>query len=174
SVLKGGPHGDSSRFGFNLIRRGLVVFQFIISIVLIVGTVIIYRQLDHLRVMDLGMNPEQVLVMPVSSEVRNNYSALKSELLKQTAVANVTASFGIPSERIIVELLRPEAAEKEEFALRVMPVDYDFAQTYGLQFLEGRGFSRDFLSDSTNAFILNEKAVALFGWQTALGKRIEF
>ena len=174
SVLKGRPHRDSSRFGFNLIRRGLVVFQFIISIVLIIGTVIIYRQLDHLRVMDLGMNPEQVLVMPVSSEVRNNYSALKSELLKQTAVANVTASFGIPSERIIVELLRPEAAEKEEFALRVMPVDYDFAQTYGLQFLAGRGFSRDFLSDSTNAFILNEKAVALFGWQTALGKRIEF
>ena len=174
SVLKGGAHRDSSRFGFNLIRRGLVVFQFIISIVLIIGTVIIYRQLDHLRVMDLGMNPEQVLVMPVSSEVRNNYSALKSELLKQTAVANVTASFGIPSERIIVELLRPEAAEKEEFALRVMPVDYDFAQTYGLQFLAGRGFSRDFLSDSTNAFILNEKAVALFGWKDALGKRIEF
>lgn len=165
---------ESPRTGFQWVRRGLVVFQFIISVALIAGSTIIYRQLDYIQAMDLGMDKEQVLVMPMNSDMRLNYNAFKSELLKQPSIASVTASFGIPSERIIVEILRPEAAEKEEYALRVLPADYDFARTFGLTFSEGGGFSPNVLSDSINAFIINEKAITLFGWKDPVGRNIGF
>lgn len=173
-VLKTARFKESVNSGIHWLRKGLVVFQFVVSIVLIIGSGIIVSQLDHIRDMDLGMNKDQVLVASMNQEVRENYQTLKNELLAHPEISHVTASFSVPSKRIIVEYLLPEATPEDGYATRLMLVDFDYVATYGLNLLEGHGFSRELLGDSAMAFILNERAKALFGWEDALHKQIKF
>jgi putative ABC transport system permease protein len=120
------------------------------------------------------MDTEQVLIVPIPAITAQSYSALKTELLKHTEILAVTASLNVPSKRIIIEALQSEDNTKEPSYLRVLVVGFDFPETYGIKLDEGRSFSKNFSTDSSGVYLLNEKAASLFGWKKALNKNLIF
>ena len=172
-ILKSGARPESPSSAAALVRRGLVALQFVISILLIVGSLIITDQLSFIQHRNLGLEKEQVVVMPVNAISAESYSTLKTELLRQHVVAAVSASFSVPGERVVIEEFRPQDAQ-ESYYPRLLLTDFYFPETYGFKIKEGRSFSDDHGADSAGAYLLNEKAVALFGWTSAVGKHIDF
>jgi putative ABC transport system permease protein len=172
-LRSGGPSDDPSR-GSAFVRRALVVFQFTISAALTTGALMITRQLDYVQSKDIGIASQEVVVMPVSAIPADRYSALKDELLRSSAVRSVTASFSVPGERIVMDVVRPANAREKDYGIRMILADFDFAETYGLSVGAGRSFSRALVSDTGGAFLINEKAAALFGWDPPLGHTMEY
>jgi len=175
-VLKG--DADQGTRGA-LIRQGLVVFQFVISIALMISTVVVYDQLDYLKNKDLGFQDEQIVVLPIghSRQLREKAEVVKQELMQHPHVVSVSASHSIPSYWLNGFFYRPEgAAQSDRISLRDVSIDHAFIDTYRMAVLAGRSFSRDLAGDST-AFVLNESAVRAFGWTSAdeaVGKQIEW
>jgi len=155
-------------------RRILVVVQFSISIVLIVGTVIIRSQLDFIRNKKLGFDKEHVVVIRVDQpEMRKRYEPFRRDLLQKPGTVSVTGSTSFPGINPSLSLFVPEGAEdKKSLTLRNVFVDYDFIKTFGMEMKEGRDFSRDFQTDASQAFIINETAAREFGWESAAGKKL--
>lgn len=153
-------------------RKTLVVFQFVISIILITGTVIIYHQSDYIKNKKLGFNKEQVVVIPIDRQLAKRY---KPTVSAHVAVLNVSASSTVPGREIAAHLFRPslDTAHKDASLLNVMHVDHEFIPTYGIEVLEGRAFSEDIGSDRNGAFILNEAAMRHFGWTSCTNQKFE-
>ena len=153
-------------------RKTLVVFQFVISIVLIIGTVVVYHQSDYIKNKKLGFNKEQVIVIPIDRQLVKRY---KSAVSAHAAVLNVSASSTVPGREIAAHLFRPslDPPHKEALLINVMYVDHEFIPTYGIEVLEGRAFSEDIGSDRNGAFILNEAAVRKYGWTFHTDRKLE-
>ena len=155
-----------------LMRKLLVVFQFGISIVLIVGTLIIYEQWNFLRNKNLGYNKENLLLVPIPD--LGQYETLKTQLLQSPNIQSVTAS----NKRLTNALSSNLGFEAENFepspqspnSIKIVTVDHDFMKTLETKLVDGRDFSRDFGADDTEAFILNEAAVDLIGWEEPIDK----
>jgi putative ABC transport system permease protein len=169
AVLKGQKIGSTkSRF-----RSALVVFQFAISIILIVGMGVVYNQLEYCRTKNLGLNREHIVVLPVNSgeEIARRYPDLRNQLLQHPQIAGVAASKRVPSGRLLDSsggrLIDGEKSTPLEFRIANVRVDHNFIPTYGMQMAAGRNFSVEFPTDSTQAFILNETAVKKIGWESA-------
>ena len=181
-VLRGsGPQSAQSRG--RALRKGLVVLQFTISVVLIAGTAIIYRQLDFVQTTDLGFDGEQVVVVEVPSPVPEEaLSGLKDRVLSHAGVLRASVANGLPGKfpmtfgEEVVDIAPDAPTEAESVQFKPAVVDYDFLETLGISVQEGRGFSRDFPSDLTRGYMLNEKAVSELGWtaQEAVGKTFTF
>ena len=175
SVLKG--RFSSSVKGI-ILRKGLVVLQFTISIVLIVGTLVVYHQLNYMRSQSLGFRKDQMAVLDFSGDsvVQSQAQTIKNELGQMQGVVSVSGSSTTPGNGNPVGY-----AEVESRAGNLMPinmnlydVDYDFIPQYGLQVLAGRTFSTSFPTDSTKAFIINETALKNLGYVhplDAIGKK---
>ncbi|HTY57260.1 MAG TPA: FtsX-like permease family protein, partial [Bacteroidota bacterium] len=172
-LRSGGPSDDPSR-GSATVRRALVVFQFTISAALTIGALLVTRQLDFIQSKDIGIARQEVLVIPVSAIQEDAYSALKGELLRMSSIRSVTASFSVPGERIVMDAIRPANAREQEYGIRMILADFDFPETYGLSLTGGRSFSRDRMADTAGAFLINEKAAALFGWDSPVGKTVAY
>ena len=158
-------------------RKGLVVFQFTISVLLIVGTMVVYRQLEYMNTMQLGFNKEHIVLMPVFYRDRSlcaRYEMVKNEFLQHPNVLNAAASHSFGALGGQLESVRPEGALENEWQMRIVGVDEDFLDTYGIELLAGRNLSRDIASDSTEAFLLNETAVRRLGWAEPVGKQFEW
>jgi len=170
-TLKGrlGTGGKSSSF-----RRFLVVTQFAISIILITGTIIIKNQLDFVRNQSLGFNKEQVVVIPIHDpNTRQAYQTIKTEFLQNPSIINATASSSVPGKPFSVITYRiQDIPEKEHQKMVTYFVDYDFLETLGIELSAGRNFSKEFTTDESGAFILNETAVKQFGWNDPLNQQI--
>jgi len=160
------------------LRRGLVVFQFMISIVLIIATVVIVRQMSYLRNADLGFQKDQQLVIPLRSKAAKAVvSSLKSELLRNNKVMSVAGTsyypgIGNPADATIRQAGQTMSEAK---IVKTNFVDADYMKTLGFTVLAGRAYSRDFLSDTLNSFILNESAVKAVGFltpQAAIGQKV--
>lgn len=167
SVLKGQKLGATrSRF-----RSALVVFQFAISIILIIGMGIVYNQLEYCRTKNLGLNKEHIVVLPTDQEMIRRYADIKNQLLQNPRIANVAASKRVPSGRLLDSSggSIPDGDNNLplEFRIANIRVDHSFIDTYGIQMAAGRNFSVEFPTDSTEAFILNETAVGKIGWPSA-------
>jgi len=167
TVLKGNSGIGSSR---SLLRNGLVVFQFTISIFLIIGTLVVQKQLDLLQNNKLGFDKEQVLVIKNARSLGNNRNSFKNELLNQSFVSSVSIAYRLPGESHDNWGMRPEGMN--ETTLNITETDEDYLQTLKLEMVDGRFFLEDFPSDSV-AIILNETAVKLFGWDDPIGKYID-
>lgn len=160
----------SGASGVNL-RKGLVVFQFVISIVLIAGTLLVKRQLDYVRHKKLGFDKEMVVVLPYSA----NETPLLNALLGDARVKSVSVSQRVPVNDINSDGRTVSLSQLDE-PLRVesFVVDERFLSTYGMHLIAGRGFSREMASD-TAAFVINETAVNAFGLrspQEAIGREL--
>ncbi len=173
-VLKGTLKAGSKN---PLLRRVLVVLQFAISIILIIGTGVVYNQLDYIRDKRLGFHKEHVIVLPIrGQEVRQNYEAIRSKLLQDPDILGVAASSRVPGGIIGKCSISPEGAQNE-FVVPWLSVDHDFIETLGIELAAGRDFSKDFATDAAEAIMLNEAAVKRFGWESphkAIGKKARF
>jgi putative ABC transport system permease protein len=172
-VLKG--TGDSGK-GDGTVRNGLVVFQFAISIFLIIGTLVVFQQLKYIQNKDLGYSKEQVLVLNDLYMADEGIPSLKREIerLGQVNSVTVTGYLPTPSSRSDSSFYVEEKPNQEDaISLQHWVVDHDYAQTLGLQLIAGRDFDRERLTDST-AIVLNAKAAKVLGLtpQEVLGKRI--
>lgn len=174
-VLKGSLGMGTDR---GMLRKGLVVFQFAISITLMVSTVVIYKQLSYVQNSELGFDKEGVVVLPVrDTQVRDQMRAFRNSLLQHPRVINVSESSSLPSNKS-----KPTSTVSWEGAptdstlnLTMSWVDEHFLETLGLTLVTGRFFSQAFPSDPQEAVVLNEAAVAAMGWtspQDALGQSI--
>jgi len=153
--------------GGEWLRKGLVVFQFAISIILIIGTVIVYNQLEFLRSANLGFDKEQVVIVPMrgGDEVHlPRLDAFRQNLLQHEDVEQVTAaSTGLPSELLDgsgVAFAESNVSEDSLMDLRMVSVSHDFFEAMGVELIAGRSYSRDFPTDSS-AYMLNEAGYRL-------------
>jgi putative ABC transport system permease protein len=155
------------------LRKGLVVFQFAASIALITGTLLIEGQLNYIRTKKLGINPVQVVTVPLNN-VAGQYPALRTELLRSPhvvavgAISNDLVSGGSNWSQYKVE----DGAAREDVNIPTMVIDYDLLPTMQARIIAGRGFSRNFPTDSTAAYLVNESAARLLGLKQPVGRRI--
>jgi putative ABC transport system permease protein len=172
-VLKG--LGKNS-VGSGQVRNTLVVFQFAISIFLLISTLVVYRQLRYIQSKELGFTKEEILIVDDLGTVPDKVQALKEEVQRLSRVQNVTLSsyYPTPSSRTNSSFFR-EGKTEQEHALNMQNwgVDYDYINTLDLRLVAGRDFDRQFPTDSS-AIILNESALKVLGLgpQQALGIRI--
>jgi putative ABC transport system permease protein len=166
-VMKGGfSFGAKGEF----FRKGLVIFQFVISIVLMIGTSLVHRQLDYIQYKKLGFDKEQVVVIPIQGNtLRERYDVLHNQILHAPGVIAVGAASNLPGRTIPGNMVIPEGHKPR--SMRMLFVDHDFPTTLGMEVVAGRNFSKNFPSDDPSAFLLNETAVNEFGWDDPIGKQ---
>jgi ABC-type antimicrobial peptide transport system permease subunit len=158
-------------------RQTLIVVQFTFSIILIIGAITIYRQLNYLQQKELGFDKELLVNVFMKSELRPKSPLLKNELLAQSGIVSVaTASGNLVNVGSSTGNIEWEGkAESDEMLLSHLNIDADFVSTAGLELVAGRNFDAAIASDST-AFILNETAARQMGWtsEKAIGKSLKF
>ena len=160
------------------LRPALVVVQFSLSVLLIVCTLIVYRQTKYLNDKDLGFSKDQVMYFNVNNEVSQKLDAFKSELKQQPNVYAVTSGYGMPGDAFAGESVTlPTNEGEKKVAVSQFIGDHDYVKTLGLRLVAGRDFSRDRSTDVREAFIINETAAKAFGFkspQAALGQAIHW
>ena len=167
-VLKGGLKFSRSASFF---RKGLVVFQFALSIILIVGMIVIYRQVDYTQTKNLGYNRDNLIYIPIEGDLITKYALFKEEALNIRGVLNVSRMKESPT---VIDHHRGDIAwEGKDPALNVFFADavvgYDFVKTMGLKIKEGRDFSKAFGTDSVS-YIINEAALKRTGYTDPIGR----
>lgn len=171
-VLKGKTQFNG---GAVFIRKGLVIFQFALSILLVAGMIVIYKQMDFIQTKNLGYDRENLLYIPIEGTMTKNYSTFKTEALKISGIVNVSKMRNSPTqiEHHVtgISWLGKPSGLTVPFADGV--VGLDFVKTLHLKLQDGRDFSDSFGNDSTS-YILNETAVNKIGWKNAVGKTITF
>lgn len=162
----------------NVIRKGLVVFQFTMSIILIAGTILIFRQMSFMQNQNLGLDKEQIVQLSMRSNIASKHQLIKTEMSKVPGViASTVTNFSYGNGIANIATLPEGAQENEITSEAVISVDHDFLSTFKIGLLAGRNFSSDFLTDEAEAFIVNESAVKHFNWgtpETAIGKKINW
>lgn len=161
------------------VRKSLVTVQFTICIVLMVGTIIVHRQVDFMKNQDLGFSEEQklVIILPGWRMITDNYETVKAEFSRHSSVQGVTAASGVPGMGINNLYIFPSGQETERNRLpSCLRCDQDFIPEYNLEIIAGRQFNPMISSEiNGGAFILNEKLVSSFGWSSpeeAIGKEL--
>lgn len=178
SVLKGSK--GSSKGGSVVLRKALVVIQFSVSIILIIGTLVVNNQLHFLRNKDLGINTDYMLNLAFTdSSVVRQYESLKTELLANSNVKSVTATNKRMTGRLssnlgyTIEGAQPNPNGQENYSITTVTSDYDFFKTYEAEIVMGRDFSREYPSDLREGFIINESAMKLLGLEDPIGKSVK-
>ncbi|CCH51920.1 protein of unknown function DUF214 [Fibrisoma limi BUZ 3] len=161
--------------GAVLFRQGLVVFQFALSLLLIIGTLIAGRQVDYIRTKNLGLDRENVVYMALEGDLPKRFDVFKQELLQAPGIQSVTSSgsdpLAIGNSTIGVEWKGKDPNDKTLFTQ--MPISYDFINTMKIKLLDGRDFSKDFITDSTN-YLVNEEAARRMGMKAPVGQDLKF
>jgi len=170
-VLKGNL---SMGFKGSVLRNTLVVLQFTISVILMVGTLVIYNQVQYIMNKDLGFNKEQVLTLQNTYALNNNTKAFTNELLRMPGVKNITSSGFLPmtgSRTAQGFITAPQFDGKNFTLMQVWPIDERYLPTLQIQLKSGRNFSAQYPTDST-AVIINETAAKLFGGVDPVNKKL--
>lgn len=162
SVLKG--RFQSGR-GSSILRSGLVIFQFFISIALMVGTIVVYKQLSFIQHKDLGYNKDQVIILPGAWWLGKNDQVFRNELTQDPRVMSVSNSDYLPAGPSNYNnfMVYPDNHSSQMVKTLRFDIDDRYIPTLGMQMVAGRNFSKDFPTDST-AMIINETAARDFGW----------
>lgn len=169
AVLK----GDLTKTkGGALLRKALVVIQFTASTILIIGMIIIFKQISYLHNKDIGFSGEQVIVVPLQTDqMTENFRNYKDIFLKNSKVQSVTRASYFPGDTPNQNMYLLEGNE-EQLPLWNLEVDYDYFKTLDIELKEGRLFNRELESDSIPYFILNETAVRNLNIENAIGRRL--
>lgn len=158
-VLKGSVRGSMNN---GRIRRVLVVFQFAVSILLITGTLVMYRQISYMLNKDVGFRKEQMLVINMAHTLQTRGDAFKESVREIPGVINIASSTAVPGRNNNLNGYGLEGRREESFLLQTSWIDYDYIDTYGITMLTGRDFDKMFTSDK-DACIINESAARNFG-----------
>jgi putative ABC transport system permease protein len=161
-----------------ILRKGLVVFQFTIAIVLIVGTGLVLKQLKFIQNRKIGLNKDQVIEIGIRRGDLPKGDVLIGEINKNSSVVNSTLTdFSFKSGISNIAVLPEGAAENEITSQPVISIDENFIKTFQVQLAAGREFSKSYVTDSTGDFMVNETAVKVFGWKSpeqAIGKNMDW
>ena len=178
TVLKGkfNPSGN----GISL-RKALVVFQFTVSIVLIAGTIIVYRQLAFVNQRDLGFQKDQMLIINFEGDdqVEQHIETIKTAIAGQPGVVSVAASRAVPGEFLPnggTQIQAPDGKMGFQGPPFIYEIDFDFIPTYHIPLVAGRNYSRSFQTDSAQSLVINEAAARLFGYNNpadAVGRKFD-
>ena len=177
SILKGSGLFRNNGSGF-FTRNALVVFQFTVSTVLIICTIVVYKQLMYSQSKDLGLNKENVLVISNADRLGKNEEGLRNELAKLPQVSSATISTSLPTKNSFGDTYIPELnagdthSAENNIMLASFIVDDAFIPTLNLKVKSGRAFAKDF-SDSASV-IVNETAVKQIGWKNPIGKMLTY
>jgi putative ABC transport system permease protein len=154
-------------------RKVMVILQFFFSITLIIGTLVIYEQIQLVKNRDLGYSQENLIAIEYTREVGQNYRAIKEELLNSGVVSSVTQSnSSITSINSNNFVGWPGKPEDLRVIFATIATEYDYTKTMGIKVLEGRDFSEDFKSDSS-AIIINKAALDLMGIKDPIGTKLD-
>jgi len=176
AVLKGLKPVNGQR---SILRSGLVIMQFSISVILMVSTLVVNSQLKFIRNRDIGFNKQNLLYMqmPQTGDLQNNYSALKAALQQQTGIANYTIINNLPTDlqNGSSQVIWPGKDPKQQILFPQIVVDGNFTKVFGMQILAGRAFD-DNLKTDEGKYVLNETSVKVMGMTTAtaVGQKISF
>ncbi len=181
NILKSGFRLSSSGSG---LRKSLIVFQFVISVFLIITTIVVLQQLSYIQHKQLGYDKDHIIVLPVDNKISQNYETIKQAIALIPGVVSVSGASEVPtfiqwSDNITAET----GAGKKTLSVNANPVDFDFTKTMGMQIIAGTDFTKaDMASFDTadnnknyrNTFIINQKAAIELGWtpEQAIGKTI--
>ncbi len=174
-VLKGTVSGGSKNSG--LLRKVLVVFQFFMAIVMIIGTLIVSGQLQFLKSKDLGYNKEDIVILQMQDTgFRNKHEIFRKELLTNPNIIDATNTMGYPGNISAIQVVRVEGENKMvDDACLLAHVDFNFLKVFDIKIIEGRGFDRSMGTDKMEAVVINEAAVKKFNWEgKAIGKKIHY
>jgi putative ABC transport system permease protein len=176
AVLKGGDFKTSGGGFFT--RNALVVFQFTVSTVLIICTIVVYKQLIYNQSKDLGFNKENILIVTDADRLGKSEESFRQELQRLPGVASASISTSLPTQNSFTDYYVPEAtadnvtAAEKNISLSSFIVDEAFVPTLKMKMQSGRNFSKDF-TDSASV-ILNETAAKQMGWNDPIGKHITY
>ena len=160
--------------GASVPRQVLVTLQFSFSIFLIIGTLIIYKQIMHVKDRDMGYNRENLIQIWTNSELEKNFQTVRESLIQTGAVKSVCKS-NSPITSIFSnnEVKWPGMQTENRVSFSTIATEYDYTETMGIKLLEGRDFSRDFKSDSS-AVVVNQAAVDFMAMKDPIGQKIMF
>jgi len=174
AVLKG-----KIRLGIGnlLFRNGLVVTQFVVSIILLVGTAVVYKQLNFIKNKNLGFEKSNLLYVPMTGDIWSKQQALKTELLQNPLTSDYSIISDLPANLTTgtVDVEWEGRDPKSQIVIPSMDVDENFIRVFAMKMLNGRSFSAAFKGDTSN-FVINEKALQLMGMNVnnAIGKKLSF
>ncbi|MEP7323397.1 MAG: ABC transporter permease [Saprospiraceae bacterium] len=175
TVLKGKGISRSG-IGALLIRNSLVIFQFTISTILIIGTLVVFKQLNYFQNATMGLNKENVLVITNSNRLNTSEETFRQTLSNIPGVSNASITSSIPTGNLFGDSYVPdqqgEPSVAKDINLQSFIVDYDFVPTLKIEILKGRNFSKEF-SDS-GSVILNQESAKQIGWKDPIGQRIQY
>lgn len=172
AVLKGNL---SSGARSSWMRSSLVVAQFGISMVLLIGTGVVFNQLNYMQNQRLGFTGDQLVAVPLETDdARDSYEAIRATLLQNPNIVSVANSNVLPGRFYSDTAFRPEGRDDVHIFYQGR-VSHDFTETLEMEIVAGRTFSRDFTTDADGAFLINETAARQLGWtpEEAIGKQID-
>jgi len=166
--LKAGMKGGT-------LRKILVVVQFSLSVFLVLGTVTIYRQVHFLQERDVGYDREHVVIFGISGQIIQNRDTIKTMLLSNPGIQHVTLVDIAPyrwQSNAGVGDVHWEGKTNQQVKMVMTSVDYDFLDTFGLEMAEGRFFSKEYSTDATESFVVNQAAVKAMEMDDPIGKEL--
>ncbi len=154
------------------LRSILVTFQFIVTIVLFISSIVVNRQMTYIQNKDLGYNKENLVIIHRAYVLDNQLDAFRQELIKNPSILQVSTSSAVPGGLIGNNAYLPEGNRTDDtYAINNIYTDWHFHETYGLDIVEGRWFQEDNPTDSS-ALIINESAITALGYDDPINKRI--
>ena len=169
AVLRG---ASGSARGAGYLRNALIVFQFVVSISLIITTALVVQQLRFIQQKDIGYQREHVLVIQNDKEIQDRWQEFKTMLKRQSAVEEVSFATGVPAQPMrTMRDFRTEGATGGQ-SMPWLLIDPDYVTTLGLEIVAGRNFREDVASDRTNGLLLNEAAVRALALKNPVGQTI--
>jgi len=167
-VLKGhvGPSGNAG------LRKILTVMQFGVAAFLMIGTLIVYQQMNFIQNKNLGFDKESIVYMNPPMALWDKKEVLKENLLANTSIKSVTFSNGTPGMETSTWQYDFPGLDIPKRSMNTMIVDYDYINTFGLEIVEGRNLSEEFATDSTEAYLINEAAAEELMLEKPLGTPI--
>lgn len=171
-VLKNNIQRKKNSGGVGL-RKVLVVGQFAISAMLIIATIVVYNQLDYMQKKDLGFDKDHVLTIPYYAALAPQYDSFRNRLLANSSILNMGRSSRVPSGRLLDSagparlLSGTDTLSSSGVSLKDLRVDHRFIDTYGMELIAGRNYKSDYGNDKTNAFVINENAAGIIGFENA-------
>jgi putative ABC transport system permease protein len=158
-----------------LFRNGLTIFQFTISIVLISSILVMHNQLNFLQTKDIGINRDLVVGIANNMDLNEKFESYKYEILKNPSIESMTSAQSQPIDvGNYIDVNWEGHFNEQEIPMAYSTVGYDFFKTFDMKFIMGRPFSRDFLTDKTEACIINETALKMMHLNSPLGKNVYF
>jgi ABC-type antimicrobial peptide transport system permease subunit len=161
--------------GATWLRKGLVVFQFMLSIVLIIGTIVVSRQINFIQTVNLGYDRDNLVYIPLEGDLTGKYTLFKQEAIKLPGIKMVSRITQTPTDISNgtggVEWEGKDPNSMPQFVQA--SVGYEFAKTVNLKILQGRDFSKDFATDSA-AYLVNEAALKIINYKDPIGKPLTF